>query len=62
MTGLVKVFQVQRIVPNLLDRRSLECFLAYLEFDHENNRPNNQDRIDPPAHAWDVEFQKHTPG
>ena len=57
VTGLVKVFQIQRIIPNLLNCRSLEFFFANLEFHHEHHRTNEQHRINSAAHARDVKFQ-----
>ncbi len=58
MTCLMKVLQIESVVPNLIDRRPIERLLADFEFDSEDNRPNHQHHINPPPHAWDVELEE----
>ena len=62
MAGLVKVLQIQPIVPNLFHGGPVESFLSRLEFNHEDYWPDHQDNINPAAHSRDVELQKDIPG
>src|SRR4051812_30793810 len=52
MAGLMKVLEVKSIVPNLIDSVRLECLFVHLEFQNENNWPNEENNIDPPSQAW----------
>jgi len=54
----MKVFQIQCIVPDLIDVVSLEIRLTNLELDRENHRAGNDSRIEPAAQPRHVVFQK----
>ena len=58
----MKIFKVESVIPNLLNRRSLEFLFANLEFHHEHHWTNEQHRVNPAAHAWNVKFQKQCAG
>src|SRR2546422_1536771 len=54
----VEVLEVQSIVPDLVNVVSRERFGANLEFDHEENRSENQYRVDPAPDTRDDELEK----
>ena len=58
MTSLVKVFQVESVIPHLIDCRTIECFLSDFKFDREDYRPCYQNDINPPSHSRNVELEK----
>jgi len=41
MAGLVKIFKIQRIIPNLFNCGPVEFFFTNLELDHKNHWANN---------------------
>ncbi len=61
MAGQVKVLQVERVIPSLIEVVRIEPPLANLEFDDKHRRPGEEDRIDAAADSWDVELEKHAP-
>jgi len=62
VTGLVKVFQIERVIPNLVERGAVKRFFADLELNHKDDPANQQHGIDSTAHAGDVEFKKNASG
>ena len=59
MASFVKVLQIESIIPNLLDSSSVELTIAYLELHDENYRADDENRINPPAHARDAELHEN---
>lgn len=59
MTGFVEVLQIQSIVPHLIHGGPLEYPLAHFELDDEDDRTNQENRINPSAHTRNAELQKH---
>jgi hypothetical protein len=53
MAWLVKVLQVQRVVPDLVAGLRTHAALAYFELDHDDDRRKEQHGIDSTAHARD---------
>lgn len=51
MARFVKVFQIQRVVYDLVEGMCSELSLASLELENKNHRPNQEHGIDSPAHA-----------
>ena len=58
VASLVKVLEVQRVVPNLINGRTRKACVTDLEFDSEDNRPNQKDYIDPAADPRDAELEE----
>ena len=55
---LVKILEVQPVIPDLIDRRTIKRFLADLKFDCEDHRPNHENGIDASAHPRNVELEE----
>src|SRR5437764_2731049 len=58
MTALMKVLQIERVIPNLIDRRAIERTCANLELNHENDAGNQQHDINPPSHPRNAELKE----
>ena len=58
MAGLMKILQVERVIPNLINGRSIKRFLADLELNRKHNRSDEQNGINSTSHAWDVELKE----
>lgn len=59
VTGLVEVFQIERVIPDLVECGAVEGFFADFEFDDEHDAADEEHSIDAAAHAWDVEFEEN---
>ena len=57
MTCVVKILQVERVVPYLIERRHIELRFASLELKNEENVTNDQDDVRTPAKARDGVFE-----
>lgn len=57
MTREMKILQIERVVPRLINIRRLKDFLATLEFHRKHNGTHNNDRIDPRAESRNIELQ-----
>jgi integrase/recombinase XerC len=53
--------KVNKRLPAFVAENDMEQLLTNLEFDCKNHRPDEQNNINPPTHARDVEFKKHSP-
>ncbi len=62
MARLVKILEVQPVIPHLIDGRTIERFLADFEFDCEDHRPDNENGIDTPSHSRNVELEEDGSG
>src|SRR5262245_32746716 len=58
LTRLMEVFQVEVVVPDLLNRSALKCCCTHLKFQHKHDRANDDHSVDAAPHSWNVEFQK----
>ena len=58
MTRLMKIFQVQSVIPHLIDRRAIKGFLSHFELDREYHRPDYQNDINAPSHSRNVELEE----
>jgi len=58
MTCSVEVFQIKRVVPDLIEVVTLEVRLAHFELDGENGGAGKERRIEATAEARNVEFQE----
>ncbi len=61
VAGQVKVLQVERVVPCLIEVMGIELSLAHLELDDEHGRSGDEHRVDPAADSRDVELEEHAP-
>src|SRR5262249_18536387 len=59
MTRLMKILQVESVIPHLINCRPIECLLTNFELNGEDNRPNHKNDIDAPSHSRNVEFEKN---
>ena len=57
VAGFVEIFQVERIIPHLVQRIGFEANLSDFEFQDENHRAYEQDDINPLTHARDGVFE-----
>lgn len=55
----VKVLKIERVVPNLLDRRVPKPIFANLEFDDEQNAVDHKHDVNTPADSGNGEFKEH---
>ena len=58
MARLVKVLQVERIIPNLVDRSAIERAIADLKLQYEDDRVDQENGVNPPAHPGYAELQE----
>ncbi len=58
MRPAVEVFQIERIVVDLVNRASVECRGANFEFDHEHNAVDQKYHVRPFAHSRDRKLEK----
>ena len=58
MARLVKILQVEPVVPHLIDGRPVERFLSNLEFDREYDRSHHENDIDASPHSRNVELEE----
>lgn len=61
MRGFVEVLQIQRVVPDLIDRVALEPGLADLELQHEHQLVDHQHNVDPSADARQDKLEEDWP-
>ena len=54
----MEVLQIQSVVPYLINRRTVERFFSYLEFNYKHNGTNQHNGVDSPTHPWNIEFQE----
>src|SRR5205809_6961212 len=59
MACLVEVFQVERVVPDLIFRWCIELCRSVLEFNGKDDRADQQDNVDSSTHSWDAEFEQN---
>ncbi len=57
MARFVEVLEVERVVPHLVDRRTVEGLGADLELDDEHQGLDDQHHVDTTADAGDVELE-----
>jgi len=62
VAGFVKVFQIEAVVPGLIEVRALVTPLAYFEFDRENDSGHDQNGIDAASDPRDVELEVNAAG
>jgi hypothetical protein len=62
VTRFVKVLQVECVIPDLVNRRSIKRRFANLKLDDKNHCTHDEDNIDSTAHARNVELQEHRTG
>ena len=58
MTRLVKILQVESVVPNLIDRGPIERLLANFEFNGEDHWSDHENDINASAHSRYVELEE----
>jgi len=54
----MKIFQVERIVPDLIQGSSVERRFPHLKFNDEHHRAKQQDSIHSATHTWDIKLQE----
>src|SRR5438067_2368661 len=54
----MKILQVQSVIPNLFNCRTIEDLLPNLEFNREYNRTNHENHVNAPSHSRDVELEE----
>ena len=59
MTCLMKILEIESVIPNLIDCRTIEYFLTDFEFNREHDRSNYENDIDPPPHSRNVELKEN---
>lgn len=57
VTRLVKVLEIERVIPHLIDRSFTVQRLAHFELDGEHDAGSQEDHVDAPPHAGDAEFE-----
>ena len=57
MTSAVKVFEVKRVVVNLLNAGAIKIFSAHFELDDKNNPSHDQDNVSAFPHPWDRKLE-----
>ena len=62
VAGLVKVFQVEAVVPGLIEVRALVTPLAYFEFDRENNSGRDQNSINTTSDPRNIKLKVNAAG
>jgi hypothetical protein len=58
----VEVLQVERVIPYLINRRTVECRGTRLELDDEHDRADQQYGIYPPTYTRNAEFHQECSG
>jgi hypothetical protein len=58
VTAFVEVFQVQRIIPYLIECSTVKSSFTYFELDDKHNRAAQYHGVNPPSHSWDAELEK----
>ena len=61
MAGLVKVLQVERVIPHLIERSAEELDGPDLELEDDDEGTDQQDSINASPHARDAEFEEERP-
>ena len=62
VTRFMEILEIQGVIPNLINRRPVECGFPNLELDHKHNRSDQQNRIYPSPHPRNIELQKQRAG
>ena len=58
MAGFVEVFQIQGVIPYLVDRCTVKGCLANFELDDEHKRADQEHSINSPSHTRDAELHE----
>ena len=54
----MKILQIERVIPDLLNRGSVKRVRANFEFHDEHNGADDDHRVDPAPHSWNAEFKE----
>ena len=57
VTCIVKILQIQRVIPDLIQGRDIELRFACLELDYEQDMAHEENHIGASAKAWDGVFK-----
>jgi hypothetical protein len=58
MTGLVKVLEIQPVVPNPINRGAVKSGLADVELQNKDDRADQKHDVNPPSHPRYAELDK----
>ncbi|MDX1925467.1 MAG: hypothetical protein SFV81_03050 [Pirellulaceae bacterium] len=61
MAATVEVFEIKRVVVNLLDGGAIERCNTYLELKNEDDATNDQNNVGTLTHAWNTELKENVP-
>src|SRR5437899_11872071 len=62
MTRLMKILEIESVIPNLIDCRTIEYFLTDFEFNREHGWPAHEHHVNASAHSRNVELEEDRSG